>query len=591
MEGAAEVEQAFPEALKGPVLRRVQFQTVSRIDTLVDQVYDEFKNDFYPGEAVGVRVVTGEKLEGIVRDKTRFGRQIQPDGSLSKPFSRYFVSLDNRPGEEAVVDDNHIFRDRKVFTKSVLRSFIKKTVTREAWNGAPWLVKPEVAAQYHIDTRVPPHLLYDNKLLERKQMQAQKRMSQTDISVLSGGQQSPTGPVRLPELKPAPKSHKSKAQQAAQAQALLNGAPKGRHGSSVQGLEIGGFNHLPLPGNPFAFPLRQTHIPPQVFSHPEPPPPPPPQPKYPIEDLQIDMRGRVRPPIKYLCCDPPIDAEVAAVAKSPFGEKILMKSVGPLLETWDTLNVYCEIFKLDSFTFDDYVEAMQIASEEVPVQLFDEIHCAILKILVSSASEGGKVQFQLPELEEEDEDEEMEDQSTLQTPEPDPQPSGRATRSSLAKMELERMQAEAEAAEREIRQAEDAPKHNAEQLLEGYDWIDHLRKRDFKDGGWEMIMVGLLHQLSKSERLRDRCEELLQALVPTGVEPSQESVRHQYGELDINLRVQALQIICMLTAETKAMRAYMEDCSETMTGYRKEKIDWQRKRKQGYVVSVCLSRP
>jgi hypothetical protein len=36
----------------------------------------------------------------------------------------------------------------------------------------------------------------------------------------------------------------------------------------------------------------------------------------------------------------------------------------------------------------------------------------------------------------------------------------------------------------------------------------------------------------------------------------------------------------MLTAETRAMRGYMEDCSETMTAYRKEKIEWQRKRKQ-----------
>jgi hypothetical protein len=138
---------------------------VSRIDTLVDQIYDEFRNDYYPGEAVGVRVVTGETFEGIVREKTRFGGQIQPDGSVSKPFSRYFVSLDNRPGEEAVVDDEHIFRDPKLFTKSVLQSFIKETVTREAWNGAPWLVHRDVAEQYHIDTRIPPYLHDDAKLL------------------------------------------------------------------------------------------------------------------------------------------------------------------------------------------------------------------------------------------------------------------------------------------------------------------------------------------------------------------------------------------------------------------------------------------
>jgi len=562
-EGAAEVEQAFPEALKGPVLRRVQFQTVSRIDALVDQIYDEFKNDYYPGEVVFVRIIGGEKLTGVVRDKTRFGSKVRPDGTLTKPFSRYFVSLDTRPGEEAVVDDDHIFRDRKVFTKSVLRSFIKKTVTREPWNGAPWLVKHDAALRYSIETRVPHHLQHDTKIMERKYIQAQKRLSQTDMA----SPFSPGGPLRLPELKPAVKSHKSKAQQAQQASRLSGGQ------------EPGSFVHLPLPGNPFQFPLR-TSAPSPGNQHPEPPPPPPP-PKYPIEDLQLDLRGRVRPPLNFLCRDPPVELDATITeSKHPFSNNILMKSVGPLLETWDTLNVYCEIFKLDSFTFDDYVEALQVASEDVPVQLFDEIHCAVLKILVTSESEGGKVQIQLPELEDEDEEEEVGDQSIMPTPEPEPQPSGRATRSSLAKMEAERLAAEAAAAEKEIQEAEHAPKHRAEEVLEGYDWIEHLRKRDFKDGGWELIMVGLLHQLSKNERQQAACEGLLQQLVPTEIDPSRETVRQRYAALDVNYRVQALQIICMLTAETKAIRGYMEDCSETMTGYRKEKIDWQRKRKQ-----------
>ncbi|KAJ4304368.1 hypothetical protein N0V88_001981 [Collariella sp. IMI 366227] len=562
--GAAEVDQAFPEALKGPILRRVQFQTVSRIDTLVDQVYDEFKNDYYPGEAVTVHILGGERLRGVVRDKTRFGSKVLPDGTLTPPFSRYFVSLDDRPDEEAVVDDSHIFRDRKLFTKAVLRSFIKKTVTRDSWNGAPWLVKHDVAEKYHIDERIPAHLRYDTKLQERKQMQLQKKASQFDPASVSPGPTSPTG-FRLPELKPAPKSHKSKAQQALQAQ--LN-AVKGKH-STFGGHEPGNFVHLPLPGNPFQFPMQ-----------PEPTPPPPP-PKYPIEDLQVESRGVVRPQLKYMCNDTPVD--VASEVKSPFSDKIRMRSIGPLLETWDTLNVYCEIFKLDSFTFDDYVEAMLVATQEAPVQLFDEIHCAVLKILVSSEADGGKVQIQLPELEEEEEEEEEEimDESTMATPEPEPQPSGRATRSSMAKMEAERMAAEAAAAEKEMEDVEDVPRHNAEEVLKGYDWIEHLRKRDFKEGGWELIMVGLLHQLSKNDRLRASCEELLHQLVPTDdEEPSQETVRQRYSALDFNYRVQALQIICMLTAETRAIRGYMEDCSETMTAYRKEKIEWQRKRKQ-----------
>lgn len=579
--GGAEVEQAFPEALKGPILRRIQFQTVSRIDTLVDQVYDEFKNDYYPGEAVTVSIMNEERLHGVVRDKTRFGSKVLPDGTLTKPFSRYFVSLDKRPDEEAVVDDSHIFRDRKVFTKSVLRAFIKKTVTREAWNGAPWLVKHDVAEKYHIDTRIPPHLRLDNKLLERKQLQAQKRMSQNDPSLLNGsgagGSMSPTGPVRLPELKP--KSHKSKAQQAQQAERQAALLAKGKHGN-LGGHEPGNFMHLPLPGNPFQFPISfRGQIPPPIVPQTPEPPPPPPPPKYPIEDLQLPpTRNLVRPQIKYMCSDTPV--EVQAESKSPFSDKILMKSVGPLLETWDTLNVYCEIFKLDSFTFDDYVEAMIVASEELPVQLFTEIHCSVLKILVSSEADGGKVQIQLPELEEEDEEDE-EEESTTPTPEPEPQPTGRATRSSMAKLEAERLAAELAAAEQQQEEeVDEAPKHRAEEILQDFDWIEQLKKRNFKDGGWELIMVGLLHQLSKNERMKAGCEELLQQLVPADIEPTQESVRQRYSTLDVNYRVQALQIICMLTAETKAIRGYMEDCSEQMTAYRKEKIEWQRKRKQ-----------
>ncbi|KAH8668321.1 ATP-utilizing chromatin assembly and remodelling N-terminal-domain-containing protein [Xylariales sp. PMI_506] len=571
--GAQEVEQAFPEALKGPVLRRVQFQTISRIDTLVDMIYDEFKTDYYPGEAVTIQLSTGERTTGVVRDKARLGSKVLPDGTLTPPYSRYFTSIDGRPDDEAVVDEHHISRDRKVFTKAVLRSFIKKTVTREAWNGAPWLVKHDVAQQYHIDTRVPPHLRYDSKLLERKQHQAQKKASAPngiqDVNGLNGAFGS-FGPARLPELKPAPK----------QKMAKLHHDSKGR-----QGVHVGpepGF----VPGNnPFHFNTSfRNNLPapsPAVFTPSEPPPPPPP-PKYPIEDLQLEPRDDyVRPPLKFLCSDPP----QGVVDSGARNDKILMKSIGPLLETWDTLNVYCEIFKLDSFTFDDFIQAMEVATAAVPCQLFDEIHCAVLKQLVSSEADGGKLQVRMPELEEEedDEDDDEDEESAEPTPEPEPErkPSGRATRSSLAKAEAERLQAEAAAAAAaEEAEAEPTVKHRAPEVLTDYDWIEQLKKREFEDGGWELIMVGLLYQLSKDPRRTEPCEELLAHLVPADEEPSREAVRDHYGGLDLNLRVQALQIICMLTTETKAVRAYMEDCAETMTSYRKEKIEWQRNRKQ-----------
>ncbi|KAE9367357.1 hypothetical protein N431DRAFT_383007 [Stipitochalara longipes BDJ] len=589
--GAQEVEEAFPEALKGPILRRVQFQTISRIDTLVDLIFDEFRSDYYPGEAVTVHVVTGERLTGIVRDKTRFGSKAMPDGTVSAPFSRYFVSLDNRPTEEAVVDDAHITRDRKIFTKQVLRSFIKKTVTREAWTGAPWLVKPEVAQVYHIDTRVPPHLRYESKAAERKQKQAQQKNGQPDYDGMVGSFQGNAS--RLPELKPAPKSHKSKQQQQQQGQlakskqqSFLNPAPNnpnppqfvpqppylshtfqavgpppqvGPHGPHFANYHNASFTFAPLASMP-------------------PAPPPPPPIKYPIEDLQVAPRHNApqRPALKFFSQDTPSDKGKTNAE----GNGILMKSIGPLLECWDTLNVYCEVLKLDSFTFDDFVEAMQFSSEDVDCELFVETHCAALKMLVSSEAEGGKIHVQLPDMDEESDDEDSAAEASpdpTPTPEPEPKPKGRATRSSLAKAEAEALKAEPEPAKEPT--PEPQSPHRAAEMQVELGWIERLRKRDFKNGGWQIIIVGLLHQLSKNPRNFDSCETLLKELAPLDMPPTPETARQQYAKLDVNLRIQALEIVCMLIAETRAVRNYMEECSEQMTGFRKEKIQFQRDRK------------
>ncbi|KAI6779167.1 uncharacterized protein J7T54_000313 [Emericellopsis cladophorae] len=533
-ERGKEIEESFPEQLKGPVLRKVQFRTTSRLDTMVDEIYAEFKSDYFPGEEVTVIVENGERLHGLVRDKARMGPRYISEFETKAPTTRYMVSLNDSKREISVFEED-VSRDRGVFTKSLLRSFIKRTTIRESWTGAPWLVKHDYANRFRIDTRIPPHLRLETKREERKQIQAQKRASHghdADGHAITNGE-----PVRLPDLKPGHKEH------------------QGKHS-----------NH---------------HA---VVKEPTPPPPPPPI-KYPIEDLEIEPKPdrETRPEMRFMCKEAPLGQGEGVTHEPDWrSRKIEMQSVGGLLETWDTLNVYCEIFKLDSFTFDDFVEAMIVASEEVPVQLFDEVHCAVLKILVDSERDGGKVRITLPEIDEEDSDEEDEEEEESQapTPEPEPKPAARATRSSLAKLEAEKLAAETAAAEEEEQQAELATRHRAEELLQDFDWIEKLRERAFANGGWQMIVVGLLYQLSKDSRHESACDELLLELVPPGEEPSQESVLQAYSNLDVNLRVRILQMICMLTMETKTVRGYMEECSDTMTKYRKERIEWQRQKKQ-----------
>lgn len=53
-EEAAKLHRRFPEALKSPVLKAVQFVITGRLDNLVDLVFDRFKDRYFGGEAVFV---------------------------------------------------------------------------------------------------------------------------------------------------------------------------------------------------------------------------------------------------------------------------------------------------------------------------------------------------------------------------------------------------------------------------------------------------------------------------------------------------------------------------------------------------------
>ncbi|KAJ5690643.1 hypothetical protein N7462_005035 [Penicillium macrosclerotiorum] len=568
LEESREVNNSFPEALKEPILRRIQFSTVSRVDSLVDEVYEEFKSDFYPGEPVLILLEDSTRLHGTIRDKANFAEQLYADGTIKTPaYARYLVKISDRPNEEALLDQDHITRDRKSFTKLMLRGFIKNNVTRESWTGAPWLVKPSVAEEYKISTEVPKHLQYGAKVAEKKAM---KKADQDGFFGFFSSQQ-------LPELKPAVKGQKAKV--SAQELAKSRDAQFQEYQRSLNGnpsfLSPG---NPPRPSKP---PLAgdKKNAQPSVVIKSESQAPSPPPVKYPMEDLELapNRDKDHRPTLKFLIMGETDDEG----AEDLLPDDLETESVGLLLETWDTLNVYCEVFQLDSFTFDDFIQAMRFSSEEMDCELFVEMHCAILKKLVNSDDNGGAVQISLPDFPSEDSEsdseedgEEDEDEDEEDGEEEEPSLATRmTTRGSLAKKEAESLKAQIEET------PEDERIHRAAEMFETYGWIDRLRRRDFRNGGWELVMIGLLHQLSVRPRLQQTCNDILKYLAPLDEPATQKTAREQYRTLDINMRVKALQMICMLSLETKAIRNYMEECSVQMTEFRKVKIEHQKARK------------
>jgi hypothetical protein len=84
------------------------------------------------------------------------------DGTYRPQITRYRVEIraSKRYGMELEqsVKEEELSRDRNHFNKALIRAFIKNSCTREAWNGAPWLVKERYARRFRIDTNVPEHL-------------------------------------------------------------------------------------------------------------------------------------------------------------------------------------------------------------------------------------------------------------------------------------------------------------------------------------------------------------------------------------------------------------------------------------------------
>ncbi|KAK6396902.1 hypothetical protein LTR95_019509, partial [Oleoguttula sp. CCFEE 5521] len=111
-QSAEAIDDIFPRKLREPILRKVQFSTTSRMDELVNIIYDEFKHEYFPGEHVIVTLDNSEAMPGLIREKARFPQIKGPDGQIQRhAFSRYFVRIEEINAEEAILDSKHLRRD------------------------------------------------------------------------------------------------------------------------------------------------------------------------------------------------------------------------------------------------------------------------------------------------------------------------------------------------------------------------------------------------------------------------------------------------------------------------------------------------
>lgn len=502
-----------------------------------------------------------EHCTGIIQEKAKFPMIRGPNGEVQREaFSRYFIRLQDST-QESLVDGKHVRRDRKVFTKQNLRAFLKHSLQRETWIGAPWLVKEHLAIHYRLPMEIPAHLLQDAQLLANKVPETES--CECHFRMVADRLQQQMLQVKQPRKRTKNFSQDELNRQ--QHEELMrrqmqqvSTTPDGQLRSVSDTLQQPGAQ-LHDPQHPHNNRIAIPTVPKVV---------PPPPPKYPMEDLDLPPKHNkvTRPELQFFT--PEMSRYVLDGRKTSI-DGIEMSSMGMLLEVWNTLNVQAEVYVLDSFVFDDFVDAMNYHAPEPPCELLNEVHCAVLKLLVDDKGKLTLSKGALPEMVVESEDESEEeamDESEMSTPLPDAP--ARSTRSRLSHMEVP------------VSPSLGPEKTNrASEMLADRDWITRLAARDFEDGGWQVILVGVLHQLSQSPVYKTRCDQVLAWLAPIDDDATRETARSQYTAMDVNLRISALQMITILSIATPDVKTFLEACSDDMTDVRKRKIEFQRLRK------------
>ncbi|GMM32107.1 Itc1 protein [Martiniozyma asiatica (nom. inval.)] len=185
------MENNFPEPVKEPILRFVMVMAeegaaLTRLDNLVDHIYNKFKDEFFPGDQVLIRTVF-TKDRGTVKEKVRFESFTKANGEVVPGKTNYRVLLEEKdqPASATVVtlepsqsgtfpkyidvdDPSCISRERNSFTKAYVKTFLKLSLVRatrfslpgkplsanlaavSSQTPTPWVLKPEVAKLFKI---------------------------------------------------------------------------------------------------------------------------------------------------------------------------------------------------------------------------------------------------------------------------------------------------------------------------------------------------------------------------------------------------------------------------------------------------------
>ncbi|BGP26830.1 DDT domain-containing protein [Rhodotorula toruloides] len=366
------VRERFPDALKGKVLGSVQFQVMGRLDSLVDLVYDRYRDRYFRDEKVFVDIA-GDKYFALISNvfppqniRDQVASSPAPSSSSTDTPSLY-ASAAHKTGVDMNIDpktaraeddpDEYLYtlqlmdeegkfegstmevkhrslsRDRLAFSKSILKRYLRECLTRDASIGAPWIVKPSIARAFSIPLEQSGTIEERNRKAREAKL-AKRRKAGEGVGGAGGAKEEGEG----------------------------RQAPAKRR-KTVDGSATPASSSTPLDRAATTGSLAESRKPV----------------KYPIEDLDLDpmsiIDGRVLRRV---------NSELPTLPPKPQPKRDLLvpeDNFDRFIETWTMLNVFSKALNISPFSLDDYAGALDHPHAHPRCTLLTEIHASLTNII------------------------------------------------------------------------------------------------------------------------------------------------------------------------------------------------------------------
>ena len=572
----AAIQKRFPEPLKEPVLRAAQFQITGRLDNLVDQVAERFKDRFFPDEPVFVEV-QGDRFYAVVKKvhpprakpsdaPKEEGEEEQPE---ERPIHRIGTNLALDDAESARLDnpDDYLYsvqlvdeegkftgsitetrakmlsRDRLVFSKSILRKFLRDSVVRDASIGSPWFVRESLAKWFNIPTRPPDEIALKNEGIKDAKLSKRRKVRTAARDVADRQLFETEGSIAKREAREARKSMYRAAGATLTAERAREAAEAGedekRRAEAKRAMK---------------YPAEDTLLEPIDE-----------------QELATETPGEL-----------PKQAQRPALARA--------ESIGVPAEAFEPfMTVYYFLLTLgkplgiSTMALDDFEAALRHHTHDPPCPLLCEVHGVLLNAIIR---DGAHCRDFSP--------------AAMAAKQKRAQAADAAPGAANGEAKAEDAQPE-EAPEREGNESavssdldddlDESPERvvlDAAQDIGG-SWERRQLRPDDHRRGWESAVVGCLASRA-TEAAFPRLIGILSHL--TGIEHEAgmidgefkgdkfRSAAERYAHLPISDRLQILMFLCEQAVMTRVVKAYYEECENHLTELRKERIELSRARKR-----------